>query len=116
MTWNGRLATHEKDRPSLVAARSVGVIQANFGGAVLRLLAPILLCACLCPADLSSLMQTDPGGNLDSHMFLAATHGYDVDGWGTVNIDGHLYAIWPNVRAICTKGHNLSIDCTEGIM
>lgn len=61
----------------------------------MKLLIPILLCACLC--NLSDLMQTDTGGDLASHMFLAAYHGYEVSRDGIVTCDGHKYTIWPIV-------------------
>jgi len=51
-------------------------------------------------SDLSSLMQTDAGGDLRSHMFLAAFHGYEVSAGGIVALDGMKYEIWPEVRLI----------------
>lgn len=50
--------------------------------------------------DLSELMKTDIGGNLRSHMWLAAAHGYNVSADGIVTIGNMRYEIWPEVIAI----------------
>jgi hypothetical protein len=65
----------------------------------------VLLLICICMAcNLSDLMATDNGGQgptLESRMFLAATHGYDVSREGIVSLaDGSLWQIWPDVRQI----------------
>lgn len=51
-------------------------------------------------SELSELLKTDTGGNLESHMFLAAMHGFEVSKEGIVTIDGERYEIWPGVRLI----------------
>lgn len=50
--------------------------------------------------ELCDLLQSDTNGDLHSHMFLAAYHGYDVSPDGIVTIDGDRYEIWPEVKAI----------------
>lgn len=50
--------------------------------------------------DLEQLIKTDTGGNLESHAFLAAYHGFDVAEEGIVTIDGERYEIWHEVRRI----------------
>ena len=56
--------------------------------------------ACSEYSELSDLLKTDIGGDLHSHMALAAHPGYEVSKEGIVTIDGERYEIWPEVRRI----------------